>query len=169
MLLAMIGLYRELLVRSGQLVAATRTHLARCSVSVNKVESLFYFVLQYCLDIHHLHYFPPKLHRDYAHIFIHAQHCAFFYPLPTPSTDIYTVPGHWDMAQIHKYHCCQAVICRWKDPKVSQVNVDPGYTVMVTHYNPQSGPAAAIAGVSNLSLNNSSNANSGSVQGPSGN
>ncbi|KAF9253952.1 hypothetical protein L218DRAFT_968561 [Marasmius fiardii PR-910] len=185
-LLAMIGLYRELLARSGQLVAATRSispatasdvesihtlaaHLARCGVSVNKIESLFYFALQYCLDIHRLHYLPPKLRRDYAHIFIHAQHRAFFYPLPTPSNDIYTVPGHWDMAQIHEYRHCQAIIRRWKDPKVSRVHVDPGYTVTVTHYNPQSGPAAAIAGVSNLSLNDGSNADNGSVQGSSSN
>ncbi|KAF9261500.1 hypothetical protein L218DRAFT_870149 [Marasmius fiardii PR-910] len=94
---------------------------------------------------------------------------AFFYPLPAPSTDIYTIPGHWDMAQICEYRRRQAVIRRWKDPKVSRVNVDPGYTVTVTHYNPQSGPAAAIAGVSNLSLNDGSSADSGSVQGSSGN
>ncbi|KAF9262019.1 hypothetical protein L218DRAFT_960626, partial [Marasmius fiardii PR-910] len=184
-LLAMIGLYRELLARSGQLVAATRSispatasdiesihtlaaHLARCGVSVNEIESLFYFALQYCLDIHRLHYFPPKLRRDYARIFIHAQHRAFFYPLPIPSNDIYTVPGHWDMAQIREYRRRQAIIRRWKDPKVSRVNVDPGYTVTVTHYNPQSGPAAAIAGVSNLSLNDGSDANNGSVQGSTG-
>ncbi|KAF9259311.1 hypothetical protein L218DRAFT_1079961 [Marasmius fiardii PR-910] len=186
LLLAMIGLYRELLVRSGQVVAATRSispvtagdvesihtlaaHLTRCGISVIEVESLFYFALQYCLDIHRLHYFPPKLRREYARIFIHAQHRSFFYPLPTPPNDVYTVPGHWDMAQIREYRRRQAVIRRWKDLKVSRVNIDPGYTVTVTHYNPQSGPAAAITGVSNLSLNAESDANNILGQGTTGN
>ncbi|KAF9254981.1 hypothetical protein L218DRAFT_885109, partial [Marasmius fiardii PR-910] len=57
---------------------------------------------------------------------------AFFYPLPTPSIDIYTVPGHWDMAQICEYRRYQAVIHCWKDPKVSRVNVDPAWLPIIT-------------------------------------
>ncbi|KAK7054743.1 hypothetical protein VNI00_003206 [Paramarasmius palmivorus] len=143
-------------------------HFAKCGVTVAEVESYYRFGMKYCLDFCRLEYLPRSQRKHYAQIFIMAQCRAFFYPLPFPPNNTYTVPSHWKLDQIKEYRRRSAIVRRWRDKRLN--SIPSSYELLKIHYNPHPDPTPSTQ-VANMSITapvggSSSQSTPGSSQDP---
>ncbi|KAF9259022.1 hypothetical protein L218DRAFT_947938 [Marasmius fiardii PR-910] len=90
-------------------------HLAQCGVTPAEIETYFIWVIKYCLDIQCLTYLPARLRRQYADIFLSAQHRLMFIPINLPPGNTYVVPQSWKRDDIREYRRRCAVLRKAKE------------------------------------------------------
>ncbi|KAF9256428.1 hypothetical protein L218DRAFT_950001 [Marasmius fiardii PR-910] len=119
-------------------------HLARCGVTPAELEGYYAWAIKYCLDIQRLTYLPMKLHRQYADIFMSAQHRLMFIPISLPPDNTYVVPQSWKRDDIHEYRRRCAVVRKAKENLNSPFHASD-FVMPIIH------PATSSSSVTNLS------------------
>ncbi|KAL0568965.1 hypothetical protein V5O48_013008 [Marasmius crinis-equi] len=150
-LLAIPGLYREIITKNAINIAPTR-YLSRSTRDVVKTDRYNVWAIQYCLDVSRNTTFPEHMRFKYAQIFVHAQNRLLFYPLPTPPSDTYQVPDHWDIAQITEYRRHSAVLNHWKNTSDHPKLPSKDYKLPKLTYAPHNLPDATVNGLAQMNI-----------------
>ncbi|KAK7444297.1 hypothetical protein VKT23_015309 [Stygiomarasmius scandens] len=120
-LVAKPGLYEHILrsqnIRidtSGSVAPCARTdidslitlakHFAHCGITLTKTNSMLRWAWQYCIDIQSLSTVNRDIALRYARVFQVSRYRSLFYPIaPANPSHIYSIPEHWDRAEILEY------------------------------------------------------------------
>ncbi|KAF5335911.1 hypothetical protein D9758_017683 [Tetrapyrgos nigripes] len=182
-LLAIPGLYREILTKDSVDINPTRS-ISRCTreavkstrslavyltnncgITTDEADRYNVWALQYCLDVCRNPTFPEHMRFKYAQIFVHAQNRLLFHPLPIPVNDTYQFPSHWDISHISEHRRRIAVLNHWKNagghPKLFSLD----YELPKLTYAPHNLPDTAVSGLANMNIDTGSVIDNQSTQG----
>ncbi|KAF9258955.1 hypothetical protein L218DRAFT_947965 [Marasmius fiardii PR-910] len=125
--------------------------LPAMGVTTTLMDSLYPWALQYCIDAcSRPNLIKAPIRRYYAEVFINAQHCLMFYPLPIPSDATYVTPAHWKLDHITKYRRRCAVVQHWKETNNPKYSKDK--EISANRHNPFPEDDATTNGVADMVL-----------------